>query len=243
MPDSRRAKYLTMLAIVVGAGLALLASTQTWVTVNLTAAANHTAAVTVQGSAAAPALTALSLAGLALAAALAIAGRIVRVVLAVLGVVIAGCLIFSASVALADPVVSAAAAITSASGISGGSSVARLVDSVELAVWPWIAIAGGVVLAIASLSIFVTSRRWPGPSRKYQAVRFEDADSGDEVGGEPESRSDVTDSHAGGLETLPAADGGDPPRSHDESADDTPIDRDTAIDRWDELSRGEDPTR
>lgn len=228
--ESRRAKYLSMLAVVVGAGLALLASTQTWFTVHLTAEANHAAPVTVQGSAAAPALTALSLAGLALAAALAIAGRLVRIVLAVLGVVIAGCIALSAGIALGDPVLSAASAITAASGVSGGSSVARLAENVEVSFWPWVAIVGAVVLFAASIGVAVTSRLWPGPSRRYQAVRFEES-ADDE--GEPEPAETAGADAVG--EANPGASAGVEPGA--------PIDRDTAIDSWDELTRGEDPTR
>jgi uncharacterized membrane protein (TIGR02234 family) len=220
-----------MLAIVVGAGLALLASTQPWITVHLTSAANHAGDVVVQGSAAAPALTALSLAGLALAAALAIAGPVVRIVLAALGILIAVSIALSAGIALGDPVQAAAAAITSASGVSGGSSIARLADRVDVSVWPWIAILGGLVIAVASIAVVVTSRRWPGPSRRYQAVRFEDAeDSGTELAGtDGETASDATTPPGAG----PSGDSGES-AAHD---------RDSAIDSWDELSRGEDPTR
>ena len=229
----RRAKYTTMLAVVVGAGLALLASTQPWITVHLSAAANHADAVVVQGSAAAPALTALSLAGLALAAALAIAGPVVRIVLAVFGVLIAVSITLSAGIALGDPVQAAAAAITGASGVSGGSSVAHLAKSVDVSAWPWIAILGGIVTAAASFAVIVTSRRWPGPSRRYQAVHFEDADDVRE--GEPAGRQ-------GGY-VPDVLDAPDPAGPSDRTGQGVPIDRDTAIDSWDELSRGEDPTR
>ena len=229
---SRRAKYTTMLAVVVGAGLALLASTQPWITVQLAAAANHAGDVVVQGSAAAPALTALSLAGLALAAALAIAGPVVRIVLAVFGVLIAVSITLSAGIALGDPVQAAAAAITGASGVSGGTSVARLAKSVDVSVWPWIAILGGIVIAAASVAVVATSRRWPGPSRRYQAVRFEDAADrpAASTGLEADAVPDVL------AEPDPAA-------PSDQTGQGVPIDRDTAIDSWDELSRGEDPTR
>ena len=228
---SRRAKYTTMLAIVIGAGLALLASTQPWITVQLAAAANHAGDVVVQGSAAAPALTALSLAGLALAAALAIAGPVVRIVLAVLGVLIAVSITLSAGIALGDPVQAAAAAITGASGVSGGTSVARLAKSVDVSLWPWIAILGGAVIAAASVAVIVTSRRWPGPSRRYQTVRFEDAADGTGSTGQADD---------GVPDVLRAP---DPAAPSDRTGQGVPIDRDTAIDSWDELSRGEDPTR
>jgi uncharacterized membrane protein (TIGR02234 family) len=229
---SRRAKYTAMLAVVVGAGLALLASTQPWITVQLAAAANHSGDVVVQGSAAAPALTALSLAGLALAAALAIAGPIVRIVLAVFGVLIAVSITLSVGIALGDPVQAAASAITGASGVSGGTSVARLAKSVDVSIWPWVAILGGIVIAAASVAVVVTSRRWPGPSRRYQAVRFEDA---------AESDRDPADSTDDTVPDVLAAP--DPAAPSDQTGQGVPIDRDAAIDSWDELSRGEDPTR
>ena len=64
--------------------------------------------------------------------------------------------------------------------------------------WPAVAAVVGAVLALVGLGVLVTSGRWPGPSRKYEAVRFEHADDG------------------------------------------APLD---AVDSWDELSRGDDPTR
>ena len=205
-----RVRTYTLLAIVAGSGLALLASTQTWSTLHLKAAAGHQAVVTVQGSAAAPALTALALAGLALVAALAIAGRLIRIVLGVLGILI------GVSVLL-----SALSAVTAATGVAGRASVAHLVSRVDASFWPWFAIVGGALLILCSLAVLVTSGRWPGPSKRYQAVRFEP----------------TAESHPHGDEAADA--------NPDAAADAAPpaAGRDAAIDSWDELSRGEDPTR
>lgn len=216
----RRAKYTTMIGVLAASGLALLASTQTWYSYRLAATANHSAAVIVQGSVAAPALTALALAGLAFTAALAIAGRIIRLVLGVLGLVIGVAVLISAFTAIGDPVQAGSSAITTATGVAGSTSVAHLVEHVDAAVWPWCAVAGGVLLVLAALGVLATGHRWPGASRRYQTVRFEPAVHADAADDETD---DDDDTDSGSTEAGNA--------------------RDTAIDRWDELSRGEDPTR
>jgi uncharacterized membrane protein (TIGR02234 family) len=220
----RRAKLYALLATLAGSGLTLLASTQTWSTLHLGAAANHSAPVTVQGSAAAPALTALALAGLALAAALAIAGPLVRIVLGVLGVIIGASVLLSALTAVTDPVQAAAPAVTAATGVAGHASVAHLVSRLDTSIWPWFAVVGGALVVLCNLVVLVTSSRWPGPSKRYQAVRFEAA-------GQQHAEADAGD--AAGEDAGDGTEPGAEPASG----------RDAAIDSWDELSRGEDPTR
>ncbi|WP_431221376.1 Trp biosynthesis-associated membrane protein [Leifsonia xyli] len=229
--SARRVKYTTLLLFVVGSVLALLAATQTWFAIRLSDTAEHAATITVAGSVAAPALTALALAGLALTAALAIAGPVFRIVLALLGLLLGVSMLVSAITALSDPVRAAASAITTATGVAGDASIRHLVHSVEVGFWPWLAVVAGVVIILASAAVVVFSRLWPGPSRKYQ-TRFEGED------GRP--AGEVVDE---------AADARDEPRAEAaEAAADTPgepaaLDRDTAIDSWDELTRGDDPTR
>ncbi|MFF1633199.1 Trp biosynthesis-associated membrane protein [Leifsonia sp. NPDC058248] len=258
---SRGAKYLTLLLLVIGSGLTLLASTQTWFSVTLTAAANHAGAIIVQGSAAAPALTALSLAGLALTAALAIAGPVFRIVLALLGILLGVSVLISAGSALGDALGSASAAITSATGVAGDASLSRLVARIDTAIWPAIAIAGGVVLVLASAAVIVTTRLWPGPSRRYE-TRFEDPDGAH--ASDPRTR-DAQDADTP-TPDAPTPDARTPdartPDARAQVSDDDearaaaeageqsggtgttrPLERDRAIDSWDELSRGEDPTR
>lgn len=219
----RRAKYSTMLLLVVGSGLALIAATQPWFTIRLTDTAEHATTVTVAGSVAAPALTALALAGLALTAALAIAGPVFRIVLALLGILLGVSVLVSAITAVSDAVRASASAITTATGVAGDASIHHLVHSVETAFWPWLAVAAGVLIVLASAAVVVFSRLWPGPSRKYQ-TRFagEDGRPADEV--VAEAAEEAADTSA-----TPASP--------------TPLDRDTAIDSWDDLTRGDDPTR
>lgn len=227
---SRRAKYLTILVVVIGSGLVLLASTQPWFSVVLTAAGGHAGALVVQGSAAAPALTALALAGLALAAALAIAGPVFRIVLSVLGLLLGASVLISAFTAVGDPAQAASSAITSATGVSGDASVARLVERVDTQLWPAIAIAGGIVLLLASAAVMVTGRLWPGASKRYE-TRFDDQNGAAET-----AQADASDD----AEARAAAENGEEGAAN---APAKPLERDRSIDSWDELSRGEDPTR
>lgn len=232
MRSARRAKYGSMLAILIGSGLALLASTQPWSVLHLVASAHHEGPVTVQGSTAAPALPALALAGFALLAALAIAGPVIRLVLAMLGIVLGGSIVLGAAIAAGDPVGSALSAITTATGVAGDAAVAALVRSVDAEGWPPAAIAGGGILVLGSLAVIGTGRRWPGASRRYQAARLEPEQSvtGQQVTEQPATEQQVTERR---VTEPPAA---APTRPPEETA------RDAAIDSWDELSRGEDPT-
>ncbi|WP_374010434.1 Trp biosynthesis-associated membrane protein [Leifsonia sp. LS-T14] len=239
MPNSqsagRRAKYLTMLLLVVGSGLALLAATQPWFTIRLTDTANHSSTITVAGSVAAPALTALALAGLALTAALAIAGPVFRIVLGVLGVLLGVSVLISAITAVSDAVRASASAITTATGIAGDASIRHLVHSVETQFWPWLAMVAGALIVLAAAAAVVFARLWPGSSRKYQ-TRFagEDGRPADEVLSEASGtdRGDEVPS-VGNADDTPGATSDGP----------AALDRDTAIDSWDELTRGDDPTR
>lgn len=245
---SRGVKYLTLLFVVIGSGLTLLASTQPWFSVLLVAGSGHAGAITVQGSAAAPALTALALAGLALTAALAIAGPVFRIVLSLLGMLLGVSVLISAVSALGDAIQAASAAITSATGVAGEASVTRLVARVDTQLWPAIAIAGGAVLILASAAALVTFRLWPGASKRYQ-TRFVDESgvSADELfAGSDRDASDHTSGDAAGdasddAEARALAEAAD---TDDAGATSTgTIERDRAIDSWDELSRGDDPTR
>ncbi|MFF2051991.1 Trp biosynthesis-associated membrane protein [Leifsonia sp. NPDC058194] len=230
-PVNRRSKYVALLALVAGSGFTLLSSTQTWFSVHLTDVASHATTVGVAGSAAAPALTALALAGLALTAALAIAGPVFRIVLALLGVLLGVSVLISSGSALGDALRASSSAITAATGVAGDASVRKLVDAVDVQFWPWLAVVGGALIVLASAAVVVFSRLWPGSSRKYQ-TRFAGED---------------------GRDASAVLGVSDAPETDDEEAravaeDDTPaepvvLDRDTAIDSWDELSRGDDPTR
>lgn len=203
-----RMKLPVIAATVVGAALAVLSWSQTWFFLELTDASAQGAGdpIPVPGSIASPALAALGLAGLALAAALAIAGPAIRIVLGVLEVVLGGCVLLAAWLTLGDPVGAVSPAVTDATGVSGVVPTTQLVASADATSWPAAAIIGGVLLVAAGVVVLATGTRWPASSRRYRAARFADAE---------ELASEAARERAAS---------------------------DRAIDDWDELSRGDDPT-
>ena len=144
--------------------------------------------------------------------------------------------LISTFTATGSPVQSASSAITAATGVSGEASVARLVARVDVPLWPAVAVAGGIFLLLGSIAVVVTSRLWPGPSRRYE-TRFEDQTGASAT--DVFAKSDAAAS-AEEAEAKPAGESVTPSES---DAPATPLERDQAIDSWDELSRGEDPTR
>ncbi|NQX10479.1 Trp biosynthesis-associated membrane protein [Microbacteriaceae bacterium VKM Ac-2855] len=172
----RRLKYLTILAIVIVAAVHLTASTQNWFTLRLVATAGHPDGIAVAGTAAAPALTALSLSSLALAAALAIAGPAFRVVLGVLQLLLGGCIALSAFTALNDPIAAGSSLITKATAIAGTDSVSALVSETTSTGWPVITLVFAVLTAALGVVVLGGVRSWPNSGAKKRASRFEPAD-------------------------------------------------------------------
>jgi hypothetical protein len=171
-----RLKYTLVLAVIAVSALVLLAWSRDWFV--LTLAGGSSERVAVPGSVAAPALSALALAGIALAAALTIAGPVFRVLLGALQVVLGGCIVLSASLALADPVAAGARAVTDSTGVDGTNSVAALVAGTSGGIWPPVTLGLGVLAVLLGVAVLATFRRWPASSRRYSAVRFEDTPAG-----------------------------------------------------------------
>ncbi|HXH35106.1 MAG TPA: Trp biosynthesis-associated membrane protein [Plantibacter sp.] len=194
----RRLKTILLVSAVLFDALILAAWTQTWLSISLVGLGPHSGALDVVGSVAAPALSALALAGLALVAALAIAGPVFRIILGSLETIIGACVAYSAIAVLASPAAAGGAAVTEATGVAGSQSTIDLVAATSLTAWPVITLALGILLALAGVATVLTHRLWPGPSRKYQTVQFAQTD------------------------TAPDAD---------------------PVGAWDDLSRGDDPTR
>lgn len=158
-----RLRLVVILAGIAAAGLAMLAWTQPWFELTL----SGTQTLTVSGQDAAPALSALGLASLALLGALSIAGRGVRIALGLVEAAIGILVAVVASGALTAPVTASAGLITETTAISGPESVAALVTALVVTAWPVVAIAAGVLTTATGAAVLVTARRWPGPTRKY----------------------------------------------------------------------------
>jgi uncharacterized membrane protein (TIGR02234 family) len=171
----RRLKLYTILAGLALSGLVFLAYSQTWFGMHVSSPKGGTADVTVAGSSAAAALSALALAGLALFCAITIAGHVFRVILGALEFVLGGCVVLATVLAVTDPIKASTTAITNVTGISGGVSVRALVLSHSATPWPFVALVLGVAMAALGASVIGTSHRWPtGSQRRYQAVRVID---------------------------------------------------------------------
>ena len=228
-----RLKSLTLLVALVGAGLALLSWSQTWFELRISDPVTQGGGdpIEVGGGIASPALAALGLAGLALVAALAIAGPFIRVLLAVIQVLLGGSIVLASAIALGDPVKAVAPAVTDATGVAGSEPTAALVASVDPTAWPWVAVAGGVLVVLAGLATLVTGGRWPGSSRRYSTTRLAEADAGGGAGAGAVAGVDDTDEVAASdaEHALPETD------ARRRASD-------RAVDAWDELSRGDDPT-
>jgi hypothetical protein len=165
----QRLRLTTILFGLALSGLVLVAWTQSWITVVIESGAT----LAVGGDIAAPALSTLSLAGLALVAALTVAGPVFRVILGVLETLLGGLIASSGIIALADPVAATAPAVTAATGISGIESIRALVSSSSVTAWPALTVLLGFLLIGLALVLIVTARRWPVSGRKYEAVRVE----------------------------------------------------------------------
>jgi len=216
----KRLKLIHIVAVLAASGLALLAWTQTWVRVEVagTAASSH---LSVTGSTAAPAVTALALAGIALAGALTIAGRVIRMVLGALAALLGLSVVIAALTPVLDPAAASAPAVTAVTGVAGQDAIRADIAQAAITFWPWVAVLGGVLLAVTGIGVLVTGARWPGPTRRYQA-RFAPADGA--------AARRLAAGGAASAENLPVDTVPEPGAGTD------------AVGDWDQLSRGEDPT-
>ncbi|MCT9820215.1 Trp biosynthesis-associated membrane protein [Microbacterium sp. W1N] len=192
----RRARTLSVLLILLGGALALISSTQTWLSVTLAQGGDEPLAV--PGAEAVAMLAPLSLAALALGLALSIVGTVLRYVFGVLALAIGVTVVVaSLRIAVEVPVGAVAAAVTTATGLSGDATIARLVATITETPWPAVTVGAGALVIVGGVFTLATAHRWRGAGRRYRT------DAGT---------------------TGPGA------RPHD------------AIDSWDDLSRGDDPT-
>lgn len=185
----RRLKTVLLIAGLAAAGVALLSWTQTWFLVTLTTGQE----LVVAGDAAAGALAALALSGVVLTGALSIAGPVFRAILGVLEAVIGVLVAASGLAALSDPQAAVAGTITDATAVSGEVSVRELVVSLTSTAWPAVAVAAGILLALAGVAVTLTLRRWPDSSRRYRGARFEPASGERSAVGDWDALSDGRD--------------------------------------------------
>lgn len=172
-----RLRLSVIASAVVSGAAALLAWTQPWFDLLLAGGESGagTQTIAISGQVATPALSALGLASLALAAALSIARPVLRAVLGAIEIAIGTLIVVVAISAISSPVTASAAAVTDATGISGPESIDALVASVAMSEWPWLAVAAGLGCAAAGIAVLVSTRRWPRPTARYDTATTDEA--------------------------------------------------------------------
>jgi len=120
-----------------------------------------------------------------------------------------------------------------------GTPGTRAYDRVETGFWPYAALVGGLLLALAGLLVTLRGRRWAALSRRYE-VPAARADTG----ARSEDRASAQGRGAGAAEDRSSAStpvsepGPDPGSEPGSEPGSSPADRGL----WDALDRGEDPT-
>lgn len=177
----KRAKQFSLLGLLAGAGLALVALTQPWAALGL-----HTdefeREFTHSGGDSGTAIMGLAIAALAATGALAIAGRIFRYVIAVLTLGLGVGISVAAGVAMGNPSAGFSAEVRRFSGITDDAGIREIIaqGTVSTTAWPIAALVAGILIALAALGIIPTAHRWPGGDRKYDRSRFEPVTEPDE---------------------------------------------------------------
>lgn len=163
-----RERLIAVVALAALGVLLLIAGTATWATVRL---AVPPGSVVVTGPTAVPALSALGLVLLAVAAALSIAGRAARIVLGVLLVLIGAGVVGLALPAGLDPARAAAAAVAAKTGLTGTATMLRVVRSATATIWPFVAVGCGPLLALLGAAVLARTGSWPVGGRRYRPTR------------------------------------------------------------------------
>ncbi|WP_158607709.1 Trp biosynthesis-associated membrane protein [Flexivirga caeni] len=168
-PAKRPSKGLTSKrsVLIVGALAVILlvvANGRTWVSGTVTDAVLRHAHTTASGSKAAPALLATALVGAAAVLATLTTGRMPRWIAAVLTLLAGVVSVIAALAAVRNPARTIGDIATSMTGHTGD----RTVDT-SLTIWPWVAVFGGILLALTGVLAIAGVRSWSGLSSRYDA--------------------------------------------------------------------------
>jgi uncharacterized membrane protein (TIGR02234 family) len=226
-----------VIGVLLGVGLVVLAGGRPWVSEGVTGVPGVTR-VTASGNQVVPAVTALALVAAAGAVALALVGRLLRRIVAAL-LVLAGLGVLGlVATVLQDPTGAALPAVQNATGQVGSSPG----TGADLTAWPWPAMAGGLLIAVAGAAGLVAAGRWAGSGRRYEAPGTGVPELGRPVGADATAPgvADRRPAGAGPAGAGPAD--GSPPSVSSVSSAARQARRDQDLDAWDALSRGEDPT-
>ena len=186
----RWARKSTLVLVIAALSLAVFGTTtQTWLTVHLDPAQLGQAVdsqdgLQVQGSKAATTVTALALVALAGGLAASIAGRIGRWIITALILLAAAGIVSAAAIVIADPLSAAQGSIAAATGITGSDV------SVDVTVFPALAVVAGTLLGLSALLVIPAGRDWKS------RTKYDTAATGAAAGGSaaPAGPADEIDS-------------------------------------------------
>ncbi|MGO1539022.1 MAG: Trp biosynthesis-associated membrane protein [Leucobacter sp.] len=147
--------------------LALIATTQTWVSIEVDAGAG-VQQFEASGQSLNAALSPIAVATLAAAIALTIAGRVFRRILSVLVVLLGVGLIALVVGVMQDPAAASAGGLAELTGLTGGGN-AELVTSMTVSVWPVVLGVSGALTCLSGAFVTVLSGRWVKSGQKYEA--------------------------------------------------------------------------
>lgn len=162
MTPARERSVVVLGVLAAGAGV-VLAATQTFATARLV---GTPLPVIVSGSQVAPALAPLGIVALALGIALTIAGRVARIVLGAVLVLLGTGVVAAAVPSVLSDAAGTRGAITAVTGVT---DTAALVLSRSGTLWPLVAVLAGAVALILGLLVLIRGHRWSTGGRRFRA--------------------------------------------------------------------------
>lgn len=216
-------KKLVVTGILLLAAVALIAATQVWLNIELSEGVSAQGALTVTGQQLSPPLAPMALALAALALALTIAGRIFRLVLGALGVLLGAGIVALTLGVLSAPLDAAAGKVTELTGIGGSDATGiAVVASSQVTAWAAITATAGCLAALLGLAVLVWGRRWRSAGRKYEtasnAASAAAADAAAEAQNPERDRISDWDALSDGADPSELADPDDAPEDNSSAA-------------------------
>ena len=163
VPGRLGSRPAVVLLVLVGAGLALLAAGRTWVGQPV-AGVPGLRTVTASGQVAAPGVSAAALVAAAGAIALAVAGRVVRMVVAAVELLSGLGIAALVQVVLADPSGALAPTLETATGQAGAGA-----GSASSTGWPWLALVAAILILVGGGVAAWRGRSWGTGGRRFEA--------------------------------------------------------------------------
>lgn len=159
-------KRNVLLALALGALLAMSAWTQAWFVFSISegVAASD---VTVAGTESRPLVSSLAIGALAAIGAILLAGPVERILILIATVVIGASGFVAVVSAIADPAVAALNSLSSVLGVVDISAVSQAVTGITITPWPWVTALGFLLLIVFALFGIFSTRQWGNPTQRF----------------------------------------------------------------------------